>query len=105
MEKLTESEELVMVIAWNAEDVTLPVIEKDINARFNKDWKPQTVSTFLARLCRKDFLKLHRKGRYFYYEILVNREDYRKREIEAILELLYNNETDLFKEELKELGI
>ncbi len=77
-EKLTDSEELVMKCVWDCPvQVTLPEIVKMVNDRYGKDWKPQTVSTFLARLVRKDYVKLHRIGRLFYYEILISEEAYK----------------------------
>ncbi len=77
-EKLTDSEELVMKCVWDCtEQVSLPNIVKMVNDRYGKEWKPQTVSTFLARLVRKDYVKLHRVGRLFYYEILITEDAYK----------------------------
>lgn len=43
-----------------------------------KSWKPQTVSTFLARLVKKSFLTVYRKGRYSFYQPAVSKEDFWK---------------------------
>ena len=80
MERLTECEELVMKIVWDAgEELSLMEIMQRVNDKFRKDWKPQTVSTFLARLVRKGYLKHYRQGRVFFYQILVPLEDYKSR--------------------------
>ena len=42
---LTECEQLVMKIIWESEEeLTLPDIVKGVNDRFDKAWKPQTLS-------------------------------------------------------------
>lgn len=80
---LTLCEEQVMKCIWESEEeLTLPDIVTAVNYRFRKDWKPQTVSTFLARLVRKDYLNMYRKGRTFYYTPLVQKEDYSADKIE-----------------------
>lgn len=85
MEKnsLTLCEEQVMKCIWDSEEeLTLPDIVAAVNYRFHKDWKPQTVSTFLARLVRKDYLNMYRKGRTFFYVPLIQKEDYSADKIE-----------------------
>ena len=51
---------------------------KSLPARNGKSWKPQTVSTFLARLVKKSFLTVYRKGRYSFYQPAVSKEDFWK---------------------------
>lgn len=89
---LTDCEQLVMKVIWKAdEELTLPDIVQSVNATFKKDWKPQTVSTFLARLVRKGYLNSYRSGRTFFYKILVDEEEYRGRVIESCVEFWSNN--------------
>lgn len=77
---LTESEQVVMKCIWDSPvELTLSDVTKSVNADYGKDWKPQTVSTFLCRLVRKGFLSSYRKGRYFFYQTLVKERDYKKR--------------------------
>lgn len=49
-----------------------------VNQENGKSWKPQTVSTFLARLVKKSFLTVYRKGRYSFYQPAVSKEDFWK---------------------------
>lgn len=77
LKNLTDCEQLVMKILWDAEkELGLMEIMRRVNETYQKEWKPQTVSTFLARLVRKSYLESYRQGRVFFYRILVTQEDY-----------------------------
>lgn len=80
IEKLTESEELVMKAIWdcNKEPVLSEVVEQ-VNGVYGKDWRPQTVSTFLAKLVRKNYVKLQRNGKIYTYKILITEAQYRRK--------------------------
>ena len=72
LRKLTECELQVMKIIWEKErEMNLQEILKEVNLKYGKDWKPQTVSTFLARLVRKGYLNMYRSGRTFLYTPIV----------------------------------
>lgn len=76
--KLTGCEELVMRVVWDAgEELDLAETTRRVNDKFHKGWAPQTVSTFLARIVGKGYLKSYRKGRVFFYQILVTFKEYR----------------------------
>lgn len=76
-QNLTDCEQLVMKTLWDAEkEIGLMEITKRVNEAYHRDWKPQTVSTFLARLVRKSYLESYRQGRVFFYRILIPQEDY-----------------------------
>ena len=86
MEKLTDCEELVMKTVWDADDeLSLMEIMQRVNDKYHKEWKPQTVSTFLARLVRKGYLRHYRQGRVFFYQILIPLEDYKSRLTEEFI--------------------
>lgn len=80
IEKLTESEELVMKSIWDCrkEPVLSDVVDR-VNGFYGKDWKPQTVSTFLAKLVRKNYLRLQRNGKIYTYKILISEGAYRQK--------------------------
>lgn len=80
IEKLTESEELVMKSIWDChkEPVLSDVVDR-VNGFYGKDWKPQTVSTFLAKLVRKNYLRLQRNGKIYTYKILITEAAYRQK--------------------------
>lgn len=76
---ISACEKLVMKIIWDStEDLALQEVMDGVNKENGKNWKPQTVSTFLARLVKKGFLSVYRKGRYSYYQPIVSKEDYWK---------------------------
>lgn len=76
---ISTCERLVMKIIWDStEDLALQEVMDRVNEENGKTWKPQTVSTFLARLVKKGYLSVYRKGRYSYYQPAVSKEDFWK---------------------------
>ena len=72
------AETIVMKCIWDADhEMSLAEIVKNANENYGKDWKPQTVSTYLAKLCQKDYIRMKRTGRMITYEILISEEDYK----------------------------
>lgn len=88
--RLPECEEMVMTVVWDAlEAPDLAETRRRVNEKFDKTWKPQTVSTFLTRLVHKGFLTFYRKGRYSYYEPVVNKEEYCAAEVIRIADMYF----------------
>ncbi len=97
MEKLTTCEELVMKTIWDAsEELSLTEIMQRVNDKYHKEWKPQTVSTFLARIVDKGHLRSYRQGRVFFYQILVPLEEYRGQQAKEFVEFWHHNNADEF---------
>lgn len=70
-------ERYVMKVIWDSEEsLALQEIMDTVNRENGKEWKPQTVSTFLSRLVKKRYLELYRKGRYCYYRPLVSKQEF-----------------------------
>ncbi|MDE5717212.1 MAG: BlaI/MecI/CopY family transcriptional regulator [Lachnospiraceae bacterium] len=102
LENLTNCEEMVMKTVWDAEqELDLAGITQRVNETYHKDWKPQTVSTFLGRLVRKGYLKHYRHGRVFYYQILVLQKDYLGELAERFAEFWKQENVDVFLAALK----
>lgn len=92
---LSECEEKVMLIIWsNEKEMNLAEIMQAVNERFHKEWKPQTVSTFLARMVKKNFLTSHRVGRYHYYNPVVTKKTYRRDKIKEFVKSFYDEEKE-----------
>lgn len=74
---LTNAEMLVMGIIWDNPEkrMVLSEIVAAVNDRWGKDWKPQTVSTYLAHLVQKQFLRMHRNGKIYTYEPLKEKDE------------------------------
>lgn len=105
LKNLTACEQLIMKTVWDAEkELGLMEITKSVNAAYHKDWKPQTVSTFLGRLVRKDYLESHRQGRVFYYRILVPQEDYLREMTEQFIAFWYQGNVEAFLASLEKGG-
>ncbi len=80
--ELTNAELLVMKCIWDTpKDLVLSEIVAMVNERYQKDWKPQTVSTYLAHLVQKGFLEMTRNGKIYTYHPLVLEVDYRTKEM------------------------
>lgn len=76
--ELTAAETVVMKCIWDADhEPGLSEIVNAANTVYGKEWKPQTVSTFVERLRAKDYLKMKRAGRVVTYEVLVTEDEYR----------------------------
>ena len=72
LKRLTECELQVMKVIWRNEgEMNLQEILKEVTLKYGKDWRPQTVSTFLARLVKKGYLNVYRSGRTFLYTPIV----------------------------------
>lgn len=86
-----------MKTVWDAErELDLADITLRVNEAYDKEWKPQTVSTFLARLVKKGYLKNYRQGRVFYYQILVPQKEYLGKLAERFLKFWKQENVDIF---------
>ena len=94
---LTESEKIV----WDIGDgARLSRIMTLANDKYGKEWKPQTVSTFLGKLVRKGFVEQYRDGRYFYYRILIDKHTYRTQMIRDDVEFWDDDSLEMYISEL-----
>lgn len=98
---LTESEKITMKCVWDLGDgARLAHIMGLANEKYEKDWKPQTVSTFLGKLVGKGFVEQYRDGRYFYYRILISKHDYRTQMLKDDVVFWDDGDMDLYCKEL-----
>lgn len=88
---LTKSEIDVMRILWNAgEDLSLQEILKRTEDVYQKQWKRQTLSTFLTHLIDKGMLQSYRIGRVFYYRVIVDKDEYKRLTAKHVLDYWYD---------------
>ena len=98
---LTESEKITMKCVWDIGDgARLSRIMTLANDKYGKEWKPQTVSTFLGKLVRKGFVEQYRDGRYFYYRILIDKHTYRTQMIRDDVECWDDDSLEMYISEL-----
>ena len=101
MKRLSDAEEMVMSVIWNNDELmSLEEIRKKSYEKYGKDWKPQTVSTFLGKLVRKGFVEQYRDGRYFYYRILIDKHTYRTQMIRDDVEFWDDDSLEMYCSEL-----
>lgn len=104
MEKLTNSEELVMKAIWDLKkEPVLSEIYNYLVEQYNIDWKAQTVSTFLGKLVRKKYLKMKRNGKIYTYKPLIKEEAYKKHIFMCIINFWYSGNKKEFICDIKNL--
>lgn len=102
MVKISDCEEKVLKVIWECEkEPDLKTVMNTVNEKHNMEWKPQTVSTFLARLVKKGYLTGRRQGRYTYYSPTISLEEYRREQLRRMIEFLYDGDVERVKEDLK----
>lgn len=102
---LTDCEKLVMKCIWDVgRDMSLVETMSSLKEKYNKDWKRQTVSTFLLHLIQKGFLTSYRVGRVFYYHQEVELEAYKKQQTEEFLDFWYDGSIQVLFSTLQENG-
>lgn len=95
--QLTAAETIVMKCIWDADhEMALAEILKNANENYGKDWKSQTVSTYLAKLCQKNFIKMKRTGRMITYEIVKTEEDYKSEQAREFVSFWNNGSLKQF---------
>lgn len=98
---LTESEKVTMKCVWDLGDGTrLAHILALANDKYGKEWKSQTVSTFLGKLVLKGYLEQFRDGGYYCYRILISKRAYRCHELAKELQFWNDGDANMFAEEL-----
>ncbi|TDQ36604.1 BlaI/MecI/CopY family transcriptional regulator [Aureibacillus halotolerans] len=89
-QKLSDTELEVMEVIWEQEN---PVTSSELLQVFadkGRQWKSQTISTFLSRLVEKQYLRIaSRKGRTNSYAPCLSKADYKIREAQDVLNGYY----------------
>ena len=75
---LTKSEEEIMELLWETDrKMSSKEILDHFNEHCGKDWKKQTLNTFLAKLLQAGFIDRISKDRKYLYVPLVTRMEYK----------------------------
>lgn len=84
---LTKIEIKIMKVIWNSpEKLHLKTVQEKVNETFGADWKPQTISTYLAHLIRKGYLSMERNGKVFLYTAEILEKEFFENEIKNLFE-------------------
>lgn len=87
---MSGTEKEIMEYIWSLDE---PISSSELLNYFNnkgKDWKIQTLSTFLKRLVEKGILKSEQKGRSHYYTHKITFEQYESLQAKNFLNNMYN---------------
>lgn len=93
--QLTQGELEVMDILWSQDrDLSRTEILPLLEQKYHRNWKIQTVSSYLAHLVDKKFIEYYRKGVYFYYHVIMPQERYKEQETRRFINFWYHNSID-----------
>lgn len=95
LQRISDSEMEVMQVIWSHRDgLTSGEILKELNKE--KNWKPTTIFTFLARLVEKGILKAEKHGRSNKYIPLMSETEYMCYEAKSFLNSTYKGSIKSF---------
>lgn len=96
-QKLSDTEMELMQVIWKIDH---PVKSNELLAIFaeekGKDWKGQTIATFLSRLVDKGVLLVKREGRSNLYIPRFSFKKYKRKEAQSLLDTLYQGSVKNF---------
>ena len=87
---MTETELEIMETLWaKGEPIFLGELLEIFNARTDKDWKKQTMNTFLFKMQQKHLVEAVEGARFRQYQPAITREDYLEEASKAFLDRNY----------------
>lgn len=87
-QSLSDSEMEIMRYVWDSgESVTTSIL---LEVFAHKDWKVQTVSTFLTRLADKGALRVEKRGKANVYHAAVTEAEYHELEARHLVDSMYH---------------
>lgn len=87
---MTEAELEIMETLWAREEpVVLGELLENFNARTQKNWKKQTINTFLFRMQQENLVRAIEGGRFKRYLPVMTREEYLEDATQRFLEKNY----------------
>ena len=99
IKSLTEGERITMKCVWEIGDgARLSRVLALAKEKYGKNWKSQTVSTFLGKLVAKNFIEQYREGRYCCYHIKIDQRTYRCKELVKSIRFWENDNIKAFAE-------
>ena len=88
--KLPDGEFEVMKVVWGG---PVPITSRFILNRLNgvKEWKMQTIDSYLRRLLDRGFLRSEKSGKEREYYVTINREEYLRFETKDFIKQYHNS--------------
>jgi len=95
--KMSETEKEIMDRMWHQqEELTCKEMLNYFNDQLGRQWKVQTMSTFLARLVDKGLLGFETRKNTKYYYPQLSEAEYQQKEAKHILDQLYGGSVKNF---------
>ncbi len=94
---LSKTEYRIMEYFWSTgEKYTFGELMKYFNEKEDKNWKKQTLNTFLSRLIDKGLLERKKEGTKAYYSAAITRTEFKQYKAKEILEEGYEGKISHF---------
>lgn len=94
---LSKTEYRIMEYFWSTgEKYTFGELMKYFNEEEDKNWKKQTLNTFLSRLIDKGLLERKKEGTKAYYSEAITRTEFKQHKAKEILEEGYEGKISHF---------
>ncbi len=88
---LSDTEYEIMTLIWSsAEELSFGQIQDFFNNTQDKQWKKQTLSTYITRLTKLGAISSTKDGRTNYYKALISKKEYDCTKARSILDKLYD---------------
>ena len=96
-QQLSDTELMIMEYLWSQNiPKTFSEIKAFFEATTNKNWKKQTLNTFLSRLIDKGLLERKKEETKAYYGAALTKAEFKQRKAKAILEECYEGKISHF---------
>lgn len=95
--RVSQTEHEIMEFFWaNEKEYDFKELMQYFNEVGGKEWKKQTLNTFLSRLLDKGLLERRMEGRKAYYRYRLNRKQYEQEKAKEVLETGYDGKISHF---------
>ena len=95
--EMSMSESLIMDFLWETDKgMTFSEISDYLNNELKKDWKKQTINTFIKRLTDKNLISAKRTGKNKIYYAALTKREYEKGHAQKLLDDFYNGSISKF---------
>ncbi len=89
--KLSDTELEIMNVIWEQDEPkTFAWILEFFNVHCDKNWKRQTLSTYMTKLVGRKLLSVKSVGKSTEYTSIVSRQEYEAMQAQGVLNNLYN---------------
>ena len=90
---LSDTEKKIMELLWQLEEpLSLRETMDYLNEKLNKDWKQQTIGTYLSHLEKAGLVRIDKRfARYYLYFPACTKEEYTQKYLQKLVSESFNN--------------